>query len=226
MENYRNLGVETKLMDVAEKVASEYANTAYLSVGVHNVEALNMYFKRGYIPDRSGAWYKNAIYSPSLDRKKGNESTVFRNYENDLEFFLYKKLELTDIYKFPVTNTPERPYLRWWEDRIKAADGRINNEKYQKIRVGDIVFLADTQTNDFLRCKVIFRHEYDTYEEMLQFEGVKNMLPFLDYNDIKKGVDIYQAIPGMSAKCVKKYGCVAFGFEVIGSRAQFGLLKK
>lgn len=175
-----------------------------------------MFFLRGYVLEESGVYYKNKPCTAYSVCEKGD----------DLDLCLFKILELTNIYKFPVSQTPERPYLRWWEDRIKAADGRINNEKYQKIRVGDIVFLADTQTNDFLRCKVIFKHEYDTYEEMLQFEGVKNILPFLDYNDIKKSVDIYQAIPGMSAKCVKKYGCVAFGFEVLGSRAQLGLLKK
>lgn len=56
---YRRRGIGSKLMDVAEQIAAEYADTVCLSVGLHSGygSAQRMYVKRGYLPDGSGAWY-------------------------------------------------------------------------------------------------------------------------------------------------------------------------
>ncbi len=42
-----------------EEIASQYSDTVYLGVGVHNGygSAQRMYIKRGYIPDGTGVWY-------------------------------------------------------------------------------------------------------------------------------------------------------------------------
>lgn len=63
LEKYRRLGIGTKLMDIAEKIASEYADTVYLGVGLHSGygSAQRMYVKRGYIPDGSGCWYGETV---------------------------------------------------------------------------------------------------------------------------------------------------------------------
>ncbi len=66
LEKFRRLGIGSRLMDVAEKIASEYADTVYLEVGLHSGygSAQRMYAKRGYIPDGSGVWYKNRACPP------------------------------------------------------------------------------------------------------------------------------------------------------------------
>ncbi|MBQ2765885.1 MAG: GNAT family N-acetyltransferase [Clostridia bacterium] len=69
LEKYRKNGIGSHLMDVAEEIASRYADTVYLGVGVHNGygSAQRMYVKRGYIPDGSGVWYRNEVcpqYAP------------------------------------------------------------------------------------------------------------------------------------------------------------------
>lgn len=63
LETYRKNGVGTKLMDIAEQIASEYSDTVYLSVGLHSGygSAQRMYAKRGYLPDGSGVWYRDEI---------------------------------------------------------------------------------------------------------------------------------------------------------------------
>ena len=55
LEKYRKNGIGTKLMDVAEQIAGEYADTVYLAVGLYSSygAAQRMYVKRGYIPDLS-----------------------------------------------------------------------------------------------------------------------------------------------------------------------------
>lgn len=83
-EKFRCHGIGGKLMDIAEKLASEKSDTVYLGVGMNSNygSAQRMYVKRGYVPDGSGVWYKDA---PAIPKK---------SYPNDDDLALYmcKKL--------------------------------------------------------------------------------------------------------------------------------------
>ena len=63
LEKYRNNGIGSKLMDIAEKIALGYSDIAYLGVGLNSGygSAQRMYVKRGYIPDGSGVWYHDKV---------------------------------------------------------------------------------------------------------------------------------------------------------------------
>lgn len=84
LEKYRKNGIGTKLMDVAEQIAREYADTVYLAVGLYSSygAAQRMYVKRGYIPDGSGVWYGD---KPAVPYE------LYRN-DDDLNLYLSKKL--------------------------------------------------------------------------------------------------------------------------------------
>lgn len=84
LEKYRNQGIGTILMDVAEQIAATYADTVYLGVGLYSGygSAQRMYVKRGYIPDGSGVWYQDKICPPY-------EECV---NDDDLVLYLSKKL--------------------------------------------------------------------------------------------------------------------------------------
>lgn len=60
---YRRKGIGSKLMDIAEQIASTYSDMVYLGVGLHSGygSAQRMYVKRGYVPDGSGVWYKDKV---------------------------------------------------------------------------------------------------------------------------------------------------------------------
>jgi len=81
---YRKNGIGKKLLDVAEKAASEISDTVSLGVGLHSGygSAQRIYIKRGYIPDGSEVWYKN--------RQLEQYSACFN--DDDLVLYLYKKL--------------------------------------------------------------------------------------------------------------------------------------
>lgn len=66
LEKYRCRGIGRALMDTAEKIAGQYADTVYLGVGMHSGygSAQRMYIKRGYIPDGSGVWYGDTVCEP------------------------------------------------------------------------------------------------------------------------------------------------------------------
>lgn len=84
LEKFRRRGIGGVLMDVAEQIAGEYADTVWLGVGVNSGygSAQRMYVKRGYIPDGSGAWYGDQVAEP------------YENYcnDDDLVLFMSKKL--------------------------------------------------------------------------------------------------------------------------------------
>lgn len=81
---YRNTGVGNKLMDAAEKLASEFSPFVCLSVGLHSGygSAQRMYVKRGYIPDGTGVWYK------------GQQLEQYAPCANDDDLVLYMRKEL------------------------------------------------------------------------------------------------------------------------------------
>lgn len=66
---YRNNGIGSKLMDIAEQIAFTYSDVVYLGVGLHSGygSAQRMYVKRGYIPDGSGVWYRDKVCEQYAD---------------------------------------------------------------------------------------------------------------------------------------------------------------
>lgn len=63
LEKYRNRGVGSCLMDVAERIGFGLSDIVCIGVGLHSGygSAQRMYVKRGYIPDGSGVWYQGSV---------------------------------------------------------------------------------------------------------------------------------------------------------------------
>jgi len=89
LEKYRRKGIGSRLMDVAEEIARQYADTVWLGVGLHSGygSAQRMYVKRGYIPDGTGVWYR--------DEPCAQYETEIAN-DDDLVLFLSKRLGRKD----------------------------------------------------------------------------------------------------------------------------------
>ena len=86
LEKFQRKGIGSKLMDVAEQIAAEYADSVWLGVGLHSGygSAQRMYVKRGYIPDGTGVWYRN--------KPCEQYETEIAN-DDDLVLFLSKRLD-------------------------------------------------------------------------------------------------------------------------------------
>jgi GNAT superfamily N-acetyltransferase len=85
LKKYQRKGIGSRLMDVAEQIAGQYADTVCLGVGLHDGygSAQRMYVKRGYVPDGSGVWYRG---------KQCEQYKTVCTVDDDLQLFLYKKL--------------------------------------------------------------------------------------------------------------------------------------
>ena len=84
LEKYRNRGIGTRLMDAAEAIAAGFGDTVCLGVGLHGGygSAQRMYVKRGYVPDGTGVWYRDAVCEPYGECRN----------DDDLVLYLSKKL--------------------------------------------------------------------------------------------------------------------------------------
>lgn len=85
LRKYQRRGIGNRLMDAAERIASRYADTVCLGVGLCDSygAAQRMYVRRGYIPDGSGVWYQG--------RQCVQYETVC-TVDDDLILYLYKEL--------------------------------------------------------------------------------------------------------------------------------------
>ena len=109
MEKNRTQGIGTALMDTAEMLAANYADTVYLGVGLHSGygNAQRMYVKRGYIPDGSGVWYCNEVCRPYGECKN----------DDDLVLYLSKNCDETDGEMESMT---ENKIMEIWMRRLPS----------------------------------------------------------------------------------------------------------
>ncbi len=116
-------------------------------------------------------------------------------------------------HKLSIINTASRPYLRWLNDGVKTAEGRVNGFVCQRMQVGESILLFDKKTEQYIFGLISRKSAYKNFEQMLLSEGMKNMLPFLsDEASILDGVRVYESFP--QAYRVKKFGCVAIAIEI------------
>ena len=78
-EKYQRRGIGTKILDEAERKASELSDKVQLSVGLHSGygSAQRMYIKRGYVPDGSGAWWNGKVLEQYADCKNDDDLVLF-----------------------------------------------------------------------------------------------------------------------------------------------------
>ena len=79
LQKYRNHGIGTVLMQIAENIAGKYADTVYLGVGINKNygAAQRLYAKRGFIPDGTGLWYNNKVLEPYADMKNDDDAAIY-----------------------------------------------------------------------------------------------------------------------------------------------------
>lgn len=118
-------------------------------------------------------------------------------------------------YNLNIINNPKLPFLQYIDIGIKKAECRVKSPYIKKFKVGDILTLKGK--DEFVKCIITFLHFYDSFEKMLNSEGVQNLVPFVDnFNDALK---IYKSFPG--ANRVNSSGCCAIGVKCIESKLRF-----
>jgi ASC-1-like (ASCH) protein len=121
-----------------------------------------------------------------------------------------QKIETQEIIK---EFTLQRQYLKLIETGLKTAEGRINSGGFAKLEVGSKVkFFEKNNPKNYVICEVLEIKSYLTFREMLESEGVENMLPGI--TSLEEGVQIYEKISGYRERC-QKSGCLGLKIRVL-----------
>jgi len=112
---------------------------------------------------------------------------------------------------------PEFTLQKQYIDLIKAGqktvEGRINSGGFTKLLVGSKVkFFEGKNPKNFVICEITELNRYNTFREMLESEGVENMLP--NIRSLEQGVRVYEEIPSYKERC-QKNGCLGLKIRVL-----------
>lgn len=82
-----------------------------------------------------------------------------------------------------------------WFDLIasgqKTIEGRINNNKYNKLKNGDIIKLTKCDNIDnYIMLSIDSVQKYNSFKEMIESETLEKLLPGV--SDIEEGIKIYR----------------------------------
>jgi ASC-1-like (ASCH) protein len=97
------------------------------------------------------------------------------------------------------------------KNKKKTTEGRIAKNKYLRLKEGEKIEFISNFKKESIYAQVKRVNQYKTFRDMLESEGVDNMLPGV--SSIEEGVKIYRSF-GDYDKQVKEYGCVAIQFEI------------
>lgn len=143
LEKFRRRGIGSRLMDVAEQAAGEYADTVCLGVGLHSGygSAQRMYVKRGYIFDGSGVWYGDSVCGQYADCRNDDDLVLYMSKELKALRSLrsreqkcrehYARLEITadnpeNLHEITLTYIKALSGSGAWDFKITSPDGGTN----------------------------------------------------------------------------------------------------
>ncbi len=101
------------------------------------------------------------------------------------------------------TNKQE-PYFSYILSGKKTVEGRLNKGKFLEMQVGDIL-----KVNGSAEFIIIGKNVYTSFKEMIESEGLKNVIP--DAVDVDEAVSVYRQF--YSVEDELKYGVVAIGIK-------------
>ena len=95
---------------------------------------------------------------------------------------------------------------------IKTAEGRPNSAKFNDLYPGDQISFTCVITNEIIVCFVQAVNLYPSFYEMLQAQGLSNMLPGI--TTIEGGIAVYEGFPGYKEKVLKGGGVIAIEIKI------------
>ena len=112
-------------------------------------------------------------------------------------------------------------YLDAIKSGVKKFEGRVNGPGVSAMNVHDLIEFKDRRVQRGIRCEIISKDIYSSFENMLKDKGVISMLPQLadrakhltSEQLISEGVKIYQNFPGSHR--ARQLGVAALGVKYL-----------
>ena len=106
-------------------------------------------------------------------------------------------------------NNPSLPLFKYIVNGSKKAEGRVASDYVRKFKVGEELLLQ--ASGEFVVVEMTYLNFYKTFEEMLDTEGFKNMIPMAE--SFEEALNVYRSFPG--SERVKSMGCRAIGIKYL-----------
>ena len=104
------------------------------------------------------------------------------------------------------------PWFTLTKDGLKEYEGRLNTEKFKKIKQGDLIeYTCVSDSTKMFTTRVVEVYVYKTFRDMLVGKTIKKCLPGV--NTIEDGVNVYRAIYTDTNEVL--HGVVALRQEVV-----------
>lgn len=104
-------------------------------------------------------------------------------------------------------------YIRLIKQGKKTVEARVAIPMFKNWQEADSIrFFSRRNPSVDVIVKIVNRTSYKTFRQMLEAEGVENLIP--EINNIDEGERIYLKIPNYADR-EKQYGVLAFRLELI-----------
>lgn len=113
------------------------------------------------------------------------------------------------MYKLSVIDNDKLPFLKYIASGEKKDEGRVSSEFVRNLKIGEKLLLFSG--TKLVICNIKYLCFYDSCEDMLDTEGLENMVPFVDTNE--QALKIYRSFHG--SQRVKTLGCCSIGLDFI-----------
>ena len=119
------------------------------------------------------------------------------------------------MHELDMVNHRGLPFMQYMERGIKKAEGRVATPQVRSMKIGDRLYLKGTEEYGIF--EITYLHFYPGFSEMLDGEGLKTMVPFVDTKE--EAIGIYESFEGHEE--VEEYGCCAIGIQHIETKLAF-----
>ncbi len=99
---------------------------------------------------------------------------------------------------------------------VKTVEGRApkdeNDKTFDKMVFGDVITFTNQENGEQLTCSVLTVNKYSNTKEMLEVNGLRNILPGV--STIEEGIAIYNNLKDYKERIVG-FGIYAIGFKLL-----------
>lgn len=145
-------------------------------------------------------------------------SVINRHVEPAQAFNSQQRTDFT----FTISSPAHMPFLKFFREGSKTAECRIDGPGFRNLAVGKTVWFHNRF--DGIVCRITFLHRYKSFEDMLNAEGIDNLLPQLkNVNPSRKmeeALRVYRGFPGSHR--VAMMGAIAIGVKWIADKIPSG----
>jgi ASC-1-like (ASCH) protein len=118
-----------------------------------------------------------------------------------------KKLYQTDFATY--SNRRIEPYFSFVKNGQKTIEGRLHKEEYKLLKIGDHIIVQSREESDSAEIVVGDIRKYHSFQEMLQNEDLKKVLP--EVETIEEGVAVYRKF--YTDEEQEEFGVIAIQFN-------------